>query len=80
MAVVVSTVVVDPILEFSVHHPFEASYFSGWIESDVHWGYDLDLDPWPYVQLKSKWMLFFRNSKQKAGTSISQNVHLRLAI
>ena len=19
----------------------------GWIESDVHWGYDLDFDPWP---------------------------------
>ena len=22
--------------------------FSGWIESDVHWGYDLDFDPWAY--------------------------------
>ena len=24
------------------------TYFSGWIESDVHWGYDLDFDPWPF--------------------------------
>ena len=25
------------------------TYFSGWIESDVHWGLtDLDFDPWPY--------------------------------
>ena len=23
------------------------TYFSGWIESDVHWGFDLDFDPWP---------------------------------
>ena len=23
------------------------TYFSGWIESDVHWGYDLDVEPWP---------------------------------
>ena len=30
-----------------IHHPFQASYFSGWIESDVHWGYNLDFDPWP---------------------------------
>ena len=24
------------------------TYFSGWIESDVHWGYDLAFDPWPF--------------------------------
>ena len=24
-------------------------YFSG--DWDVHWGYDLDFDPWPYAQL-----------------------------
>ena len=40
----------DPILvgigEFTTHF---RTYFSGWIESDVHWGLtDLDLDPWPY--------------------------------
>ena len=23
-------------------------YFSGWIESDVHWGYDFDVDPYPF--------------------------------
>ena len=23
-------------------------YFSGWIESDVHWGYDLGFDPQPH--------------------------------
>ena len=32
--------------EFTTHF---RTYFSGWIESDVHWGYDLalDFDPWP---------------------------------
>ena len=36
----------DPILdEFTTHF---STYFSGWIESDVHWGYDLAFDPWPY--------------------------------
>ena len=26
------------------------TYFSGWIESDVHWGLtDLDFDPCPFV-------------------------------
>ena len=29
--------------------PMERTDFSGWIESEVHWGYDLDFDPWPYV-------------------------------
>ena len=24
------------------------TYFSGWIESDVHWEYDLAFDPWPH--------------------------------
>ena len=23
------------------------TFFRGWIESDVHWGYDLGFDPWP---------------------------------
>ena len=32
--------------EFTTHF---RTYFSGWIESDVHWGYDLDLEPWPSV-------------------------------
>ena len=31
--------------EFTTHF---RTYFSGWIESDVHWGYDLDFDPWPF--------------------------------
>ena len=30
--------------EFTTHF---RTYFSGWIESDVHWGYDLGFDPWP---------------------------------
>ena len=31
--------------EFTTHF---RTYFSGWIESDVHWGYGiLDFDPWP---------------------------------
>ena len=32
--------------EFTTHL---RTYFSGWIESDVQWGYDLalDFDPWP---------------------------------
>ena len=42
----------DPILvgigEFTAQFRL---YFSGWIESDVHWGYDLDFDPWPYVSV-----------------------------
>ena len=29
--------------EFTTHF---RTCFSGWIESDVHWGYDLDFDPW----------------------------------
>ena len=32
--------------EFTTHF---RTYFSGWIESDVHWGYDLAFDPWPHV-------------------------------
>ena len=32
--------------EFTTHFRTD---FSGWIESDVHWGLtDLDFDPWPY--------------------------------
>ena len=32
--------------EFTTHF---RTYFSGWIESDVHWGLtDLDFDPWPF--------------------------------
>ena len=34
--------------EFTTHF---RTYFGGWIESDVHWGYDLDFDPWPNVSL-----------------------------
>ena len=30
--------------EFTTHF---RTYFSGWIESDVYWGYDLDFDPLP---------------------------------
>ena len=30
--------------EFTTHL---RTYFSGWIESDVHWGSDLDFGPWP---------------------------------
>ena len=42
--------VLDPILGLAnSESPFQASYFSGWIESDVHWGYVLALDPWPFV-------------------------------
>ena len=33
--------------EFTTHFRTD---FSGWIESDVHWGLtDLDFDPWPYT-------------------------------
>ena len=36
--------------EFTTH---VRSYFSGWIESDVHWGLtDLAFDPWPYGWLQ----------------------------
>ena len=27
------------------------THFSGWIESDVHWGDDSGVDPWPYLAL-----------------------------
>ena len=30
--------------EFTTHF---RTYFSGWIQSDVHWGHDLDFVPWP---------------------------------
>ena len=47
MAVVVKTVKRDPILvgigEFTTHF---TTYSGNW---DVHWGYDLDFDPWPHV-------------------------------
>ena len=43
---VVKTVLVHFILvgigEFTTH--FRLPFFSGWIESDVHWGYDLAFD------------------------------------
>ena len=41
---VVKTVLGSTILvgEFTTHF---GAYFSG--DGDVHWGYDLDLDPWP---------------------------------
>ena len=32
--------------EFTTHF---RTYLSGCIESDVHWGYDLDFEPWPCV-------------------------------
>ena len=32
---------------FGVGAPPILVYFSG--DWDVHWGYDLDLDPWPYA-------------------------------
>ena len=45
---VVKTVLVDPILVglggFTTHF---RTYLSGW---DVHWGYDLNFDPWPYAK------------------------------
>ena len=31
--------------EFTTH---VRTYFSGWIESDVHWGANRAFDPWPY--------------------------------
>ena len=34
--------------EFTAH---SRTYFSGWIESDVHWGYDLGFDPQPTMQI-----------------------------
>ena len=34
--------------EFTTHF---RTYFSGWIESDVHWGYDLGFDPQPHQVL-----------------------------
>ena len=45
-AVVVKTVLGSHfgIGEFTIHF---RTCFGGWIESDVHWGYDLDVDPWP---------------------------------
>ena len=32
--------------DFTTHF---RTYFSGWFESDVDWGYDFDSDPWPVV-------------------------------
>ena len=48
MAVVVKTDGIPFWLvgEFTTHL---RTYFSG--ERDVHWGYDLDFDPWPNVLL-----------------------------
>ena len=41
----------------SVHHPFFRTYLSGWIESDVHWGYDLGFDPWTtLVPVQIRWV------------------------
>ena len=31
-----------------VHHPFWSLFL--WFDWDVHWGYELDFDPWPAVQ------------------------------
>ena len=36
--------------------PILVVYCSGWIESDVHWGCDLDFDPWPY------WCVLFQGT------------------
>ena len=36
---------------FGAGAPIFRTYFSGWIESDVDWGYDSDFDPWPYISL-----------------------------
>ena len=35
--------------EFTAHF---RTYFSGWIESDVHWGYDL---AWDFEKPMAKW-------------------------
>ena len=49
----------DPILvgigEFTTHF---RTYFSGWIESDVHWGYDL-----AHGNFSSEWSALRRNAK-----------------
>ena len=46
--------------EFTAHF---RTYFSG--DWDVHWGYDLDLDPWPHCL----------NGRQKeADLSVSRNL------
>ena len=46
MAVVVKTVLGSHfgVGEFTTHF---RTYFSG--DWDVHWGYDLDFDPWPFA-------------------------------
>ena len=46
MAVVVKTNGIPFLLvgEFTTH--FRTYFSGGW---DVHWGHDLDLDPWPYI-------------------------------
>ena len=43
MAVVVKTVLGSQFGVFGEFTTHVRTYFSGWIESDVHWGYDLDL-------------------------------------
>ena len=61
MAVAVKTVLVDPslvgICEFTTTFRL---YFS-FLDRDVHWGYDLDFDPWPSgPRPKSKRLRFAR--------------------
>ena len=48
------------------------TYFSGWIESDVHWGYGiLDFDPWPHLSCSVAPILFpfFGGCPTKNGPS-----------
>ena len=66
MTVVVKTVLVDPILGFSVNSPplLEPILVVG---LGCHWGYDSDFDPWPDATAMFETTVYLSTSACKRG-------------
>ena len=56
------------------------TYFSGWIESDFHWGYNLAFDPWPYYlkNIHSEYDRTMLKKRANARVKIVQRVGNKL--
>ena len=54
-------------------------YFSGWIESEVHWGYDLAFDPWPCHNVaKGRLVELSRSFGRRMRELFEQHSHRRM--
>ena len=60
---------------FRIGAPPILVYFGG--DWDVHWGYDLDFDPWPYVNLGQQGALPLPTFEEKSSALSLRRLLLR---